>query len=126
MALQELSMCGLSTTKVKYTVAGSCCAQTLWLKQQLSDFGIILNKILLLCDNINVINLTKTQIMHSRTKHIEIKHHFLREYILNGNCEIKFIRSEKQLADLFTKPLTRDRYNYLRNVLGIISLEHVS
>ena len=60
--------------------------------------------------------------MHSRTKHIEIRHHFLKEHIANGNCEIKFIGTELQLADLFTKPLAKDRFNFLRNELGIISM----
>jgi len=64
--------------------------------------------------------------MHSRIRHIEIRHHFLREHITNGKCEIKFIGTEKQLVDLFTKPLTRDRFNYLRTKLGIISLSNIS
>jgi len=56
---------------------------------------------------------------HSRTKHIEIRHHFIREQVSNGICEIKFIESEKQLVDFFTKPLAKDRFNYLRTELGI-------
>jgi len=80
-------------------------AQTIWIKQQLSDFGIMLSRILILCDNTSAINLTKNLVMHSRTNHIEIKHNFLSEHIANGNCEIKFIGTELQLTDLFTKPL---------------------
>jgi len=91
MALQEQTCVALSTTKAEYIAVGSYCAQTLWLKQQLSDFGIIFNKIHLLCDNTSVINLTKKSIMHSQIKHIEIRHHFLCEDISNENCEIKFI-----------------------------------
>jgi len=79
----------LSTVEAEYIVVGSYCAQTLWLKQQLSKFGIILSNILGLYDNTSATNLTKNPIMHSRTKHIEIRHHFLREHIANGNCEIK-------------------------------------
>jgi len=60
--------------------------------------------------------------MHSRTKHIEIRHHFLREPIANGTCDIKFIGIEFQLADLFTKPLSKDRFYFHLNELGIISL----
>ena len=73
----------LSIAEVEYIVAGSCCAQTLWLNQQLSDFGIILNNIPVFCDNTSAINLTKNPIMHSRSKHIKIRHHFLREHIAN-------------------------------------------
>jgi len=71
----------LSTVEAEYIAAGSCSAQTLWLRQQLNDFGILLNKIPILCDNTRAINLTKNHIMHSRTKHIEIRHHFLREHV---------------------------------------------
>jgi len=60
--------------------------------------------------------------MHSRTKHIEIRHNFLREHIANGTCDIKFIGIELQLDDLFTKPLTKDRFYFLLNELGIISI----
>ena len=58
--------------------------------------------------------------MHSRTKHIEIRHHFHRDHISKGDCHIDFIDSEHQLADIFTKPLARDRFFYIRNELGIL------
>jgi len=78
----------LSTAEAEYIVAGSCCAQTIWLKYQLSDFGLNLSKIPLLCDNTSAINLTKNPVQHSRTKHIEIRHHFIRDHIMNGDCKI--------------------------------------
>ena len=73
----------------------------------------------LFCDNTSAINLTKYPVHHSRTKHIEIRHHFIREQVSNGVYEIEFIESEKQLKDFFTKPLAKDRFNYLRTELGI-------
>jgi len=78
----------LSTTKAEYIVAGNCCAQIPWMKHQLEDYNIFLNHIPLKCDNTSDINLTKNPIMHSRKKHIEIRHHFLRDHISKGNCEI--------------------------------------
>nr|KYP49021.1 Copia protein [Cajanus cajan] len=71
----------LSTTEAKYIAAGSCCAQILWMKQQLRDYGTELNKIPLRCDNTSAINLTKNPILHSRTKYIKIRHHFLRDHV---------------------------------------------
>jgi len=65
----------LSTVEAEYIVLGSFCAQILWLKQKIEDFGIKINKVPLLFDNTSAINLTKNQIEHSRTKHIEIRHH---------------------------------------------------
>jgi len=108
----------LSTAEVEYIAAGSCCGQTLWLRQQLSDFGILLNKISINCDNTSAINLSKNPVMHSRTKHIEIRHHFLREHIANGTCDIKFIGTEFQLVDLFTKPLVKDKFFFSIKRIG--------
>ena len=85
----------LSTTKAQYIVARSCCAQILWIKQQLEDFGLHVRNVSLLCDNTSAINLTKNQIQHSRTNHIEIRHHFIRDHVSNGDCEVKFIETEK-------------------------------
>jgi len=100
----------LSTAEAEYKAAGSCCAQILWIKQQLKDFKVKMSKVPLLCENTSAINLTKNHIQHSRTKHIEIRHHFIRDHITNGDCEIKIISSERQLADIFTKPLSKDMF----------------
>ena len=66
----------LSTTEAEYISAGSCCAQILWMKQQLSNYGIILDHLPIKCDNTSAINLSKNPVLHSRTRHIEIRHHF--------------------------------------------------
>jgi len=76
--------------------------------------------------NPSVINLTKIQIQHSRTKHIEIRHHFIRDHVNNGDCEMKFIETRLQLADIFTKPLPKDKFFFLRNELGILDSQTLS
>ena len=75
-ACKKQACVALSTAEAEYIAAGSCCAQILWLKHQLEDYGISLNNIPLLCDNTSAINISKNPVMHSRTKHIEIRHHF--------------------------------------------------
>ncbi|KAH9792467.1 hypothetical protein KPL71_004134 [Citrus sinensis] len=95
----------LSTTEAEYIAAGSCCAQALWMKQTLRDYGINLEQIPIKCDNTSAINLSKNPIQHSRTKHIEIRHYFLRDHVQKGDIALEFISTEKQLADIFTKPL---------------------
>ena len=112
----------LSTTEAEYVAAGSCCAQALYMKQQLEDFGIFLDHIPIWCDNTSAINLTKNPIQHSRTKHIEIRHHFLRDHVQKGDIVVEFIRSEDQLADIFTKPLQEDQFGRLRRELGMTRL----
>jgi len=116
----------LSNVEAKYVNIGSCCAQILWLKQHLSDYGLTLSKIPLKSDNTSVINLTKNCVQHSQTKHIEIRHHFIRYHVSNGDFEIQFIEIEKQLVDFFfTKRLARDRFNFLRTELGILVASNV-
>jgi len=116
----------LSTKEADCIAAGSCGAQSLWIKKQLSDCGLILYKIPLLCDNTSAINLTKNSMQHSSTKHIEIRHHFIRDHVNNGDCIIQFVASEKQIAYLFTKPLNKERFNFLWNELGIIDFKCVN
>jgi len=116
----------LSTAEAEYIAVGSCCAQILWIKQQLEDFGLKMSKVPLLCNNTSAINLTKNHIQHSRTKHIEVRHHFIRDHIANGDCEIKFVSTERQLADIFTKLLSKDRFYSLRNELGILDVHALS
>jgi hypothetical protein len=70
----------LATTAAKYIATGHCCAQLLWMRQTLWDFGYNLNKVSLLCDNESAIRMTENSIEHSRTKHIDIRHHFLRDH----------------------------------------------
>ena len=115
----------LSTVETKYIAAGHACAQSIWLKHQLMDYGVKLETIPLYCDITSAINLTKNPIQHSKTKHIEIRHHFIRYHIKKGDIGIMFVKTENQLADLFTKPLARDRFNKLRTELGILDMKNV-
>ena len=109
----------LSTAEAEYVAAGSCCAQILWIKRQLEDYGITLDKTPIRCDNTSAINLTKNPIQHSRTKHIEIRYHFIREHVANDEICLDYVNTEEQLADIFTKPLNEERFCYLRGELGI-------
>ncbi|KAK9217771.1 hypothetical protein WN943_006399 [Citrus x changshan-huyou] len=113
----------LSTTEAEYIAAGSCCAQILWMKQTLRDYGIKLDQIPILCDNTSAINLSKNPIQHSRTKHIEIRHHFLRDHVQKGDVVIKFVSTENQLADIFTKPLSEEHFIKIRHELGMMNVE---
>jgi len=95
------------------------------LKHQLIDYGVKLEKVPLYCDNTSAINLTKNPIQLSKTKHIEIRHHFIRDHIKKGGIEIMFVKTENQLADLFIKPLARDRFNKLRTELGVLDMKNI-
>ena len=92
----------------------------MWQKQQLLDYGIKLDHIPIKCDNTSAINLSKNPIQHSRTKHIDIRHHFLRDHVKNGDISLEFVDINNQLADIFTKPLNEKRLNFIKHDLGMI------
>ncbi|GJX85816.1 hypothetical protein Tco_0336590 [Tanacetum coccineum] len=110
----------ISTFKAEYVSAGKACQQAPWIKQALVDYGIRLDDIPIMCDNKGAIDLSKTPVQHSRTKHIEIRHHFLRDNVQKGNITIKKVSSEDNIADILTKPLKRESFNYLRLGLGMM------
>src|SRR6266498_3782060 len=107
----------LSTAKAEYVAAGACCAQLLWMKRTLSDYGCEFSKIPLLCDNESAIKLANNPVQHSCTKRIDIRHHFLRDHEAKGDIAIHYVRTDKQLADIFTKPLDDSRFCALRSEL---------
>ncbi|KAK0588363.1 hypothetical protein LWI29_000056 [Acer saccharum] len=73
----------LSTAEAEYIAAGSGCTQLMWMKQMLVDYGFNQGTLTLFCDNMSAINISKNPVQHSRTKHIDIRHHFIRELVEN-------------------------------------------
>ncbi|KAJ9566525.1 LOW QUALITY PROTEIN: hypothetical protein OSB04_002491 [Centaurea solstitialis] len=100
-----------STAEAEYVAAGRCCVQVPWMRNQLQDYDIKLSKILIYCDNTSAIAIANNPVLHSKTKHIEVRYHFIRDHVMNGDIEFHFVPTEYQLADLLTKPL-----DYLQNV----------
>ncbi|GJS39091.1 retrovirus-related pol polyprotein from transposon TNT 1-94 [Tanacetum coccineum] len=103
----------ISTTKAEYIAMSGCCAQILWMRSQLTDYGFVFNKIPLYCDNRSAIALCCNNVQHSRSKHIDIRHHFIREQVEKGVVELYFVTTDYQLADIFTKALPRERFEFL-------------
>ncbi|KAJ9541174.1 hypothetical protein OSB04_027680 [Centaurea solstitialis] len=110
-----------STAEAEYVAAGICCAQVLWLRNQLQDYDIQLSKIPIYCDNTSAIAIANNPVLHSKTKHIEVRYHFIRDHVMNGDIELHFVPTEYQLADLFTKPLDVTRFNMLISELGMLN-----
>jgi hypothetical protein len=115
----------LSTAKAEYVAVSACCAQLLWMRQTLHDFGCQFTKIPLLCDNESAIKLANNLVSHSRTKHIDIRHHFLRDHETKGDIKIRHVSTKKQLADIFTKPLNESRFCALQSELNILDSRNV-
>ncbi|GJX18198.1 retrovirus-related pol polyprotein from transposon TNT 1-94, partial [Tanacetum coccineum] len=92
------------------------------LKEELTDYGFTFNKIPLYRDNKSAIALCCNNVQHSRAKHIDLRYHFIKEQVENGKVELYFVRTEYQLADIFTKPLPRERFSFLIEKLGMRSM----
>ena len=85
------------------------------MKQTLQDVHVKFNDpILILCDNTSAISISKNPVMHSKTKHIPIKYHFVREQVLNNTIKLDHIGMKDQVANIFTKPLPKEAFDYLR------------
>jgi hypothetical protein len=119
-ASKKQNFVALSTAEAEYIATGHCCAQLLWMRQTLWDYGYKLTKIPLLCDNESAIRMADNPVEHSRTKHIAIRYHFLRDHQQKGDIEIAYINTKDQLADIFTKPLDEQTFTKLRHELNIL------
>ncbi|CAL9007230.1 unnamed protein product [Prunus brigantina] len=111
-------------------VLGNCCTQLMWMKQMLRDYGVFENTFLVYCDNMSAMCLAKNPIQHTRTKHIDIRHHFIRDLVEDGILKLTYFIShaKHQLADLLTKPLDSPRFEFLRKSIESSSypLIHIS
>jgi hypothetical protein len=112
-----------STCEAEYIAAGSCCAQVLWIQQQLRDYGMDFYDTPINIDNKSAIDVTKNPVYHSRTKHIDIKHHFLRDCVEKQLIHLEKVFTDDNLADLYTKAFSKARFNLLVQMNGMKNAE---
>lgn len=116
---QRQKSVSLSTTEAEYVAASSAVKEMMWIRQLLDDIGSSsLNPTELKLDNQGAIKLIKNPEYHKRTKHIDVKYHFIREKYDEGVVKPMYVSSELQLADLFTKPLPKPRFQKLLDQLN--------
>nr|GFA62672.1 retrovirus-related Pol polyprotein from transposon TNT 1-94 [Tanacetum cinerariifolium] len=108
----------LLTAKAEYVSLSACYAQVIWMRTQLTDYGFYFKKVPIYCDSKSAIAISCNPVQHSRTKHIAVR----KEHVEKGTIELSFVKMDYQLADLFTKILPADRFNYLVRPLGMRSL----
>ncbi|GJU00298.1 ribonuclease H-like domain-containing protein [Tanacetum coccineum] len=109
----------MSYTEAEYVALSASCAQVMLMRTELQDYGFNYNKIPLYCDSQSAIAISCNLVQHSRTKHIHTRYHFIKEQVENGIIELYFVRTEYQLADMFTKALSKDRFQYLVRRIGM-------
>nr|GEW83298.1 retrovirus-related Pol polyprotein from transposon TNT 1-94 [Tanacetum cinerariifolium] len=112
----------ISITETEYIAMSGCCAQALWMRSQLTGYSFAFNKIPLYFDNRSAIALCCNNVQHSRSKHIDIRHHFIREQVKKGVVELYVVTTDYQLADIFTKALPRERFEFLLSRHGMKSM----
>ncbi|GJU17116.1 retrovirus-related pol polyprotein from transposon TNT 1-94 [Tanacetum coccineum] len=110
----------MSTAEAKYVSLSACCAQVIWMRTQLLDYGYKYNRILMYCDSKSAIAISCNPVQHSKKKYIDIWYHFIKEHVEKGTVELYFVGTEYQLADLFTKALPKERFEYLVHRIVII------
>jgi hypothetical protein len=108
-----------STIKAEYVAAASCCSQILWIVHTMRDYGVIYKSVPLMCDSSSAICLAQNPFFHGRAKHKKVRHRFLRDHVEKGDIEMKYIDTESQLADIFTKPLDATHFVSLQGELGV-------
>ncbi|GKC41548.1 retrovirus-related pol polyprotein from transposon TNT 1-94 [Tanacetum coccineum] len=113
----------ISTAKSEYVAIPGCCAQVLWMRTQLTDYGFFYDKVPIYCDSKSAIAILCNSVQHTRTKHIDVRYHFIKDHVEKGTIELYFVGTEYQLTDLFTKSLPEARFKFLVEKLGMMSHE---
>nr|GEV14680.1 retrovirus-related Pol polyprotein from transposon TNT 1-94 [Tanacetum cinerariifolium] len=109
----------VSSAETEYVSLSACCAQVLWMRTQLTNYGFYFDKIPMYCDSKAAIAISCNPIQHSRTKHIDVRYHFIKEKVEKVIVELFFVETEYQLAGLFTKALPEERFKYHVRRLGM-------
>ncbi|GKE14467.1 retrovirus-related pol polyprotein from transposon TNT 1-94, partial [Tanacetum coccineum] len=119
----DYARCNLDRkTEAEYVAAVGCYAQVLWIKSQLADYDVLYDKVPILCDNTSAIAISNNLVLNFRTKHIDIRYHFIRDHILKGDIELHFVPIDLQLADIFIKPLAEPSFTRLVAELGMLNI----
>lgn len=115
-----------STAEAEYVATTVNCSNIIWFKQLLEVMKVEIKELVIMfCDNTSATNISKNPVMHSKTKHIAIKYHFFRELVQDKEIRLEYVHTKEQIADIFTKPLPKDAFFYLRGKLGVTPLSEV-
>ncbi|EOY02930.1 Uncharacterized protein TCM_017332 [Theobroma cacao] len=124
MEFKRQEIVAQSSVETKYIATAVAVNQAQRLRKVLSNLGVVLTKgILLNVDNQSAIAIARNLVHHGRTKHIQVKFHALRDAMKNNEVDLKYCSTEDQLADIFTKGLSRERFEFLRSGLGVYQIK---
>lgn len=109
----------LSTTEAEYIALTSAAQEAIWMKEFHKDLGVEQKTITIYEDNKSTISLSENPVQHQRTKHIDIKFHFIREAIKNQDVNVQYCQTDKMTADVLTKGLPKEKFERFRDMLGV-------
>jgi len=116
----------LSTSETEYIAATSAACQAVWLRRVLADLQQVQKGATeIFCDNKATISMTKNPTFHSRTKHIDIRYHFIRDLVAKEEILLEYCKTQDQLADVLTKALSKEKFCYFRGLFGVCSFESI-
>jgi hypothetical protein len=113
----------VSTAEAEYIAAAACTSQIIWMQNQLRDYGYNMKRIPLYCDSSSAIRICHNPVQHSKTKHIDLRYHFIKNHVEDGNIELHFVHTQAQLADIFTKALDEKAFTRILNGLGMMEMD---
>ncbi|KAG6537821.1 hypothetical protein ZIOFF_002920 [Zingiber officinale] len=118
---KKQSSVSLSTTEAEYKASAQAAQECMWLRRLFEDLHVPIDQsIPIHGDNLSAVKLTSNPVFHARTKHIELEHHFIREKVLDGIIDMVAVKSEDNIADIFTKTLPKGAFEDLRSKLGLV------
>ena len=118
---RKQSSIALSTTEAEYIAACSASCEAIWLRKLLTGlFDLEMEATTILCDNQSCIKMTENPVFHDRSKHIEIRYHYIRDMVQRGALKLLYVSTDEQVADVLTKPLSRVKFEHFRDKLGIV------
>ena len=121
---RKQSYVALSTAEAEYVAACSASCEAVWLRKLLSDlFDLQLDATCIYCDNQSCVKLSKNPVFHDKLKHIEIKYHYIRDKVHRGAVKLQYVATDEQIVDVLTKPLTRVKFEYFMEKLGVLLIE---
>ncbi|KAD2805945.1 hypothetical protein E3N88_39322 [Mikania micrantha] len=124
---QKQEIVALSSTEAEYVAATSCACHSVWLKgllEEISEESV--GTVEIQCDNSSTIKLSKNPVMHRRTKHIEVRFHYLRDLVNDEKIQLMFCSTKDQVADVLTKPVKLEVFEKMRDMLGVHKIEELN
>jgi hypothetical protein len=118
---RKQSIIALNTAEAGYIVACSASYEAIWLRKLLTGlFDLEMEATTILCDNHSCIKMTENHVFHDRSKHIEIRYHYIRDLVQREALKLQYVSTNEQVVDVLTKPLSRVKFEHFRDKLGIV------